>query len=60
MRSCVLKIRLRRLFFDNFQGDVDQIGGDKFAIVGDMTEPDFVDCVKRFVKEVNRIKKLAT
>jgi hypothetical protein len=50
----------RKLFFGNYQGEVREIAGDRFAIIGDISLPDFVESVKIFVREVNRIKNLVT
>ena len=50
----------RKLFFENYQGEVREIAGDRFAIIGDISSPDFVESVKNFVREVNRIKNLVT
>lgn len=46
----------RKLFFDNYQGEDEEIGGDRFAVIGDIAQPDFVEQVTHFVREVNRIK----
>lgn len=50
----------RRLFFENYQGEVREIAGDRFAVIGDISSSDFVECVKNFVREVERIKGLVT
>jgi hypothetical protein len=48
----------RRLFFENYQGEIREIAGDRFAPIGDISSPDFVERVKNFVREVKRIKDL--
>ena len=50
----------RRLFFENYQGEVREIAGDRFAIIGDIGSPDFVEHVRNFIREVERIKSLVT
>jgi len=50
----------RKLFFENYQGEVREIDGDRFAIIGDLSSPDLVESVKNFVREVDRIKNLVT
>lgn len=50
----------RRLFFEHYQGDVKEIAGDRFAIIGDIGSLDFVENVRNFVQEVERIKSLVT
>ena len=50
----------RRLFFENYQGKVLEIEGDRFAIIGDISSAAFVERVKAFVQEIERIKSLAT
>lgn len=50
----------RRLFFENYQGEVREVAGDKFAIIGKIRSPDFVERVRIFVREVERIKGLVT
>jgi len=46
----------RRLFFENYFGEVKGIAGDRFAIIGDIGSPDFVQRVRNFVREVEQIK----
>jgi len=50
----------RKLFSENYQGEVREIAGDRFAVIGDMSSPNFVESVKNFVQEVERIKSLVT
>ena len=50
----------RRLFLENYQGEVREIAGDRFALIGDIGSTDFVERVKNFVREVKRIKDLVT
>ena len=49
----------RKLFFENYEEEVREINGIKFAVIGDITSPDFIKRVQLFVKEVKRIKGLA-
>ncbi|MCJ7631014.1 hypothetical protein MUP77_01240 [Candidatus Bathyarchaeota archaeon] len=48
----------RRLFFENYLGEVEDIAGERFAIVGDICSSDFVECIRNLVREVERIKGL--
>lgn len=48
----------RKLFFENYLGEVREISNDRFAIIGDINSPDFIERVKNFVQEVERIKGL--
>lgn len=48
----------RRLFFDNFRGEAIRIHGDRFAVVGNMNTQGFVEHLRDFVEEVDRIKAL--
>jgi len=48
----------RKLFFENYQGEIRDINDVKFAIIGDISSQNFVECVKFFVQEVERIKSL--
>ena len=50
----------KTLFFDNYLGEIREIAGDRCAIIGDIRTSDFVNCVGFFVKEVERIKSLAS
>ena len=48
----------RSLFFNNYAGDVEDINGKRFAVIGDINSPDFVQKIEFFIKEVDRIKSL--
>jgi len=50
----------RRLFFENYKRETMEMAGEKFAIIGNIDSLDFVDRVANFVREVERIKALAT
>jgi hypothetical protein len=50
----------RKLFFENYQGEVMEIAGNKIAMIGDISSPDFVEHIRNFVQEVERIKSLIT
>ena len=50
----------RRLFFENYLKEIKDIAGDRFAIIGDIRSSDFVECVRSFVQEVERIKGIAS
>jgi hypothetical protein len=50
----------RKLFFENYHGEVTEVAGNRFTIIGDISSLDFVESVKDFVQEVNRIKNLVT
>jgi len=48
----------KKLFFRNYHGEIGEIDGDRFAIIGDTSSPDFVQRVRDFVRDVDRIKNL--
>ena len=48
----------RKLFFENYQGKVREINDVKFIVIGDIISPDFINNIKYFVQEVDRIKSL--
>ena len=48
----------RPLFFNNYQGQIRDINGRMFAIIGDISSPNLAQKVEFFMKEVDRIKSL--
>jgi hypothetical protein len=50
----------RRLFFENYPGEIMDIAGERVVIIGDIRSANFVESVKDFVREVERIKGLVS
>jgi len=48
----------RKLFFENYRGEIREIAGERFAVISDIGSLDFVEHVRNFVREVERIKGL--
>lgn len=48
----------RKLFFENYRGEISEISGERFAVISDIGSLDFVEHVRNFVREVERIKGL--
>jgi hypothetical protein len=50
----------KRLFFENYLGGINDINGERFVIIGDIRSTNFVESVRNFVREVERIKGLVS
>jgi hypothetical protein len=50
----------RRLFFENYPGEIMDIAGERVVIIGDIRSANFVENIKDFVREVERIKGLVS
>jgi len=47
-----------RTFWDEYKGETKTLNGERFAVIGDIDSNDFLERVKDFVVEVNRIKNI--
>lgn len=48
----------RKLFFDNFRGEVISIAGDRFAVIGNLSSQSFAEQARNFIQEVRQIKAI--